>query len=407
MQTLTKIFHVQPFRSIYVCYRVGIVLTKLPIWTLLHFGGLRPRQPWSLKKTLLVKAFAHLIGKYVPITTGDFFARDHTKEVAAKDCQDARFIWIDGISPDLITGELKQFADACETTPHRIPAYGFGKWGTAPDVSLANDGECVMLNLHGGGFIAGSAHPEDFTANVPRGFVQYGESAVTRVLSVDYRVSASHPYPVAAPFPTAIIDGLAGYVYLTRGLGFKPRNVVVCGDSAGGNLALGLVRYLCDSPELGLGMPGGLVLISPWVDVIATAVRAPGNHIARNQKSDYVQPSTHYPAGVYSYLSYLGGLTIEDTRKNVYLSPASFELDPAVVPGMFARFPRTYIVSGEAEIFMDSLRMLSQRMVSDMGEELVVYDEVLDATHDFLAFPLWEPERSNTFKKLVGWIQNV
>jgi len=51
--------------------------------------------------------------------------------------------------------------------------------------------------------------------------------------------------------------------------------------------------------------------------------------------------------------------------------------------------------------------MLYRRMVSDMGEEAVVYDEVVDGTHDFLAFPLWEPERSGTFKKLINWVQNL
>ncbi|KAF8681583.1 Steryl acetyl hydrolase [Rhizoctonia solani] len=344
----------------------------------------------------------------IPLSTGNFLTRDHTKEVATEDCQDARFIWIDEVPPECIAGELKRFADACQAISHSIPAYGSGICGDVSDIPLANDGERVILNLHGGGFITGSAHPEDFTANIPRGFIEYGGPAVTRVLSVDYRISASHPYPVAAPFPTAIIDGLAGYVYLTRRLGFKPQNVIICGDSAGGNLALGLVRYLRDSHELGLGMPGDLILISPWVDIVATDSRAPGNHVARNQKSDYIQPSTsHYPSGVYAYLSYLERLTAEDTRKNVYLSPASFELDPAVVPGMFARFPRTYIVGGDGEIFMDALRLLHQRMISDVGKELVVYDEVPDATHDFLAFPLWEPERSNAFKRLADWIQKL
>ncbi|KEP55667.1 alpha/beta hydrolase fold protein [Rhizoctonia solani 123E] len=406
METLTKLFHIQPFRSIYVCCRAGIVLFKLPIWTLLYFAGLRRLRPsWTLKKTLLVSALADLIE--MPMTTGDFFARDHTKEVYAKHCRDARFIWVDKIAPELITGEMKRFANACGAESQRIPAYGFGKWGTAPDVPLAKDGEKVILNLHGGGFIAGTAHPEDFTANVPRGFAQYGDLVLTRILSVDYRKSASHPYPVTAPFPTALIDTLVGYTYLTRRLGFKPQNVIICGDSAGGNLALGLVRYLRDTPELGLGMPGGLILISPWVDIIATATRAPGNQVAKNQKTDYIQPSTQYRAGIYAYLAYLGQLTVEETRKNVYLSPASFELDPAVVPGMFLGFPRTYIVGGDAEIFMDSLRLLYQRMVSDMGKEAVVYDEVVDATHDFLAFPLWEPERSSTFKRLINWIQNL
>ena len=38
--------------------------------------------------------------------------------------------------------------------------------------------------------------------------------------------------------PAPALDALAAYVRLTDKLGFEPRNIIVMGDSAGGNLSL-------------------------------------------------------------------------------------------------------------------------------------------------------------------------
>lgn len=79
-----------------------------------------------------------------------------TKEVAADRCQDARFIWLEPISPELIVGQLKQFAEACGAQSIRIPAYGFGEWPAAP--GLAKDGEKIVLHFHGGAYVVSTTH---------------------------------------------------------------------------------------------------------------------------------------------------------------------------------------------------------------------------------------------------------
>jgi hypothetical protein len=88
--------------------------------------------------------------------TGDFWGRDPTKEVAPRDCNGARFIWVDKITPNLIVGEVKRFADACNAESVRIPAYGFGRWGTGAEIPLAHDGEKILMHLHGGAFVVSS-----------------------------------------------------------------------------------------------------------------------------------------------------------------------------------------------------------------------------------------------------------
>lgn len=80
-------------------------------------------------------------------------------------------------------------------------------------------------------------------------------------LAINYRKALT---PSTA-FPAQLLDVTAGYAYLLS-LGFEPANITLIGDSAGGHLILALSRYLADLdaavPQLGVGMPGALMLIS-------------------------------------------------------------------------------------------------------------------------------------------------
>ncbi|CCO37734.1 Esterase OS=Acinetobacter lwoffii GN=est PE=3 SV=2 [Rhizoctonia solani AG-1 IB] len=401
MDPLTRLFHLRPFGFLYMLYKRILILAKTPFQAVLYLLGVNKlRSSWTLKKVLVLSAIREIIN--APARTGISGGRDHTKEVAAKDCIDAKFIWVNGVPEELVVGEIKRLAQICGAQSVHIPAYGFGNWGSSGD--LARDGEKIVLNLHGGGYIIGTAHPEDLTANIPRGYLSYG---ISRVFSVDYRLSTTHPYPTVAPFPSALLDALAGYVHLTRTLGFKPQNVIMSGDSAGANLALALIRYLRDSPELGLGMPGGLVVISPWTDPVGTYIDTLTNRspAVMNSKVDFLKlvgmdgnmTSRHE----YALRALVGPMSIEDAGRNPYIAPGSSHLTTG---GLFKGFPPTYIVGGEAEALIQEIRVLQSRMKEDCE---VVYDEVLDAVHDFVVFPQWEPERSETFKKIADWIQNL
>jgi acetyl esterase len=86
----------------------------------------------------------------------------------------------------------------------------------------------VMLYFHGGGYVKGGIEESDaFCRNLAR---------VTRhiVLSIDYRLAPEYP------FPAALDDAIASTVWTAThaaDLGGAPGPVVVCGESAGGNLA--------------------------------------------------------------------------------------------------------------------------------------------------------------------------
>jgi len=105
----------------------------------------------------------------------------------------------------------------------------------------------VMLYFHGGGWVIGSVYGYRPLT------VALGKVTKMRVLSVDYRLAPEHPYPAA------LQDCTKAYQWLLR-QGFKPSNIIIAGDSAGGNLTLTTILNLRDK---GIPLPRGAVCFSP------------------------------------------------------------------------------------------------------------------------------------------------
>ncbi|HET6787893.1 MAG TPA: alpha/beta hydrolase, partial [Aquabacterium sp.] len=107
----------------------------------------------------------------------------------------------------------------------------------------------TVLYLHGGGFCLGSA--------------QTHRSVTTRLAAVgmtvwvpQYRLAPEHLQPAA------LEDALACYRHMLQS-GVASHQIVLCGDSAGGGLALSLALTLRDAGE---PLPAGLMLLSPFLD---------------------------------------------------------------------------------------------------------------------------------------------
>jgi len=129
------------------------------------------------------------------------------------------------------------------------------------------------------------------------------------VFAVEYRLSKHSPDEPAHPFPAALLDALAGYVYLTVTIGLAPDDIIIAGDSAGGNLALALVRYLVENAGLIAGLPAppmALLLLSPWADPGDTSV-PPGSRANANMVSDYIGPPEG-PVALYARRAFFGPL---------------------------------------------------------------------------------------------------
>lgn len=113
----------------------------------------------------------------------------------------------------------------------------------------------ALLYLHGGGHVFGSIKSH-------RHFVsRLAVATKATAWHIDYRLAPEHPYPAA------IEDALTAYRALLDS-GIAPADIVVGGESAGGNLAAALLLKLKDEK---LPQPAGLYLLSPWLDMTTTA----------------------------------------------------------------------------------------------------------------------------------------
>jgi len=121
--------------------------------------------------------------------------------------------------------------------------------GVACRLHLPADGPLpVLLYLHGGGFVLGDLETHDAHAR------RMANRTGWAVLAVDYRRPPEDPFPAALDDSVVALDGLlSGAVPECDG------RVVVVGDSAGANLAIGVARR---RP----GTLAGAVLVYPFLD---------------------------------------------------------------------------------------------------------------------------------------------
>ena len=129
----------------------------------------------------------------------------------------------------------------------------------------ARDSARVILYFHGGAYVMGGVKTHfDLAA-------QLSETTNSKVLLVDYRLVPEHP------FPAALNDAMDCYRYLLAQK-YQAKNIVLAGDSAGGNLTLACLLKI---REEGLPMAGAGVCFSPWTDMTHS-----GESHRANQDSD-------------------------------------------------------------------------------------------------------------------------
>lgn len=174
----------------------------------------------------------------------------------------------------------------------------------------------VILYLHGGAFVAESPNAHQ------RMLARICRLSGSRGFYVSYRLAPEHPYPAATD------DCLAAYRYLLAE-GVPSRDIVIAGDSAGGNLTVVTAMRARDT---GLALPAALVAISPVLDATFS-----GDSMRRNDGLDPLFRS-----------SIVGRLA------NCYV-PEALRRDPYVSPlfGSVAGLPPCLLLVGSSEILLD------------------------------------------------------
>ena len=236
-------------------------------------------------------------------------------------------------------------------------------------MNQGHDRRHVVLYCHGGGYTCGQLGYARVLAS------KLALSTGCAVLSFEYRLAPE------APYPSAIDDALRVWDYLMY-MGIGARDVIVAGDSAGGNLALELALAV---KAQGRSQPRALVLMSPWTDMTM-------------QGASYQKCAALDPMLTHDYI---------DSCRTAYRganSTLEWE-DPSLSP-LFADLrglPPTLIQVGTNEILKsDSINLAKAMTEQEVYAVLEVYPE---CWHVFQQMPI--PHAAQAMESVGRFVQKI
>ncbi|KAI8322387.1 alpha/beta-hydrolase [Martensiomyces pterosporus] len=242
-----------------------------------------------------------------------------------------------------------------------------------------HNGEKVVLYFHGGAYVIGS--PRSCRAEV----AEISKYSKLRAISIQYRLAPKHP------FPAQLHDAYIAFLYLLQA-GFKPENIVLSGDSAGGHLAVTLcllLRHIGRTPRV-----RALVLLAPWINV------RPSRELTKVfRRNDYV---VAFPLAMpinMTRLFYKPGQPLTDK----YYEELS---DPFVSPNFadFADFPPMLIQSGDQDSFHEENRQFYLD-IKDKSPR-IEFEKFKDMTHGFHQFKYLR-ERLQAFESIGRFVNSL
>jgi epsilon-lactone hydrolase len=247
-----------------------------------------------------------------------------------------------------------------------------GTWVRPANARLGS----ALLHLHGGWFNFGSAAA--FTNLVGQIAARVGVNAFIP----DYRLAPEHPFPAATEDVWACYRGLAQKGY---------RRIVLTGDSAGGNLALGLANRIVEASGLPDAELVGVTVFSPVTDLSLS-----GETYETRADADPLFTRAQVAQLVQAYLR-------DADPKGALASPMA---------GPVAGLPPVRVHVGDDEVLLDdSRRYVAKAIAADVDAKLDIWmgmphgfvgrvgtlkaaDQAMDAAGIFLAERLGAPPAS-------------
>jgi acetyl esterase/lipase len=250
--------------------------------------------------------------------------------------------------------------------------------GVPVDMLVKENGnkDKIILQFHGGAYIM---RYFDYYRIIAYKYSRISKDA--SVVSIDYRTAPNHT------FPDALNDALKVWDWLLDN-GYKEENIIVVGDSAGGNLALSMTMKLRDDERK---LPKALVLMSPWTDL-----NYEGESYIYNMYNDPLFGKKHGKKETKSETMHhqLRAYAGNTDYKYKYLSPAY---------GEFHHFPAMLIQVGSYEVLeSDSIIVYRKAKQENVDVRLTRYFGMF---HDFQMLLNFMPESKKAWKEVETFIQ--
>ena len=228
----------------------------------------------------------------------------------------------------------------------------------------------IILQLHGGGYYL------DMNNSYRDMAVQYRDvSGGMEVLTIDYRVAPTYPYPAA------LEDALEAYRWILE-QGYEGSNIVVAGDSAGGGLGLALCLYLRDNS---MPMPKSIITMSAWTDLTCT-----GESYEKNFDMDPVF------GGTKDSVVFQNEYYCNDNPENPYISPVFGEYDG---------FPPMLMQVGECEMLLsDTITVSEKAKAAGVDVAMHIYPGMF---HIFQKGMNMYPESKMAWDEIQGFLNEM
>ena len=237
----------------------------------------------------------------------------------------------------------------------------------------------IVLVAHGGAFIMG-------LMNTYRNlYVEFNrKDDDIHVAVVDYRVAPQHKYPLAHD------DIMTSFNFLIDELGYKPGNIVLVGDSSGGNLILSLLLKLRDSNR---ELPKAAVVMSPWIDFSGSGDSYSNNYSSdiifgrRNIKPSHEGLQKVLKSGIFSYVT-------DADRNDPYVSP---------IHGQYHNMPPMLVIAGENEMLLSDALTLTDKIREFAGDVQLLVGKGM--FHSYPVFPRIFPSGKRTIREVVNFVK--
>lgn len=288
-------------------------------------------------------------------------------------------------------GKIEAYTGPLQSNADVKPAEIGATWYPAPLTKDSDKSNVrVVMHIHGGAFVIGDGRT-NASGYLASRFLKH--TPATHVVCPQYRLSTLPASKTSNPFPAALQDSLTTYLFLINDLGISPKDIIISGDSAGGNLVISLLRYFEEyGPDLGIPKPSAALLWSPWIDPSDTSA----SYVYDNDHyvSDYLSPPfTSWGTQAYA------GLAGEPTLSQPYISHRNRTFKTTVP---------LFVNVGGAEILYYEVVKWSGIMKA--AGNSVTLDEEKYAPHDIV--PLgnligFATEATNCAKRVGEWLREV
>lgn len=217
----------------------------------------------------------------------------------------------------------------------------------------SRNAKTILVYFHGGGYVmpASPAHLEYLYRLVTDINIAKGENAAFAVLVLAYSIMPEGNYPAPLAEAAECINHLVQVEYR------DPSTIIIGGDSAGGNLALGLLSHLLHPHPSSIvtrmapmSKPlGGAVVISPWVELDISGRKS----TTANYQLDVSSPSSLYGWGQDFMIQG------RDTYNNPVTAPEGWW------QGLNRVVSDVLIWGGGGEVLIDSIKIVMDHMKQD------------------------------------------